>query len=442
MLKTLTRNFSNIIKKARGHGRLSEENIAESLAEFRAVLLEADVALPATDIFLSAVKDRAANARIDRQINPGQAFAEIVRRELTAIMGGDSAELNLKKTPAIVLACGLQGVGKTTNMAKIAKLLKSHKKRVILGSTDVRRPAALKQLAVLADSIGVEYADGGDKTEAIPRAEEIVRLARRRLADAVLIDTAGRVVLDDEMMDEIRQLSETVKPAEKLFFVDAMQGQDAINTARQFHEQVSITGVVLTKFDGDSRGGAALSARTVTGAPIKFVGVGEKLDDIQAFHPARIAARLLGMGDMASLAEQAIATDDGKAGRALQRAIQKPHQFDLNDQLMQLRQIKKMGGLRAMADKMPAALGDKIQDSHAEKLTRMEAVICSMTPAERARPEIIKASRKKRIAAGAGVTVPLVNELLKQHEQTRKMMKRVAKNPSALARMAGGMFGS
>ena len=440
MLKTLTRNFSDIIKKARGRGRLTEENIADSLGDIRLALLEADVAPPVADEFLAAVKTAATGERLARDINPGRAFAAIVHRELAAVMGGDHAELALKKTPAVVLACGLQGAGKTTNLAKIAKYLKSRKKRVMLASVDIYRPAALRQLATLAAAADISCLESDESENATARAAEFLKAARRGLADVLLMDTAGRTVLDDAMMNEIRALSDILLPAEKLFFVDAMQGMDAVETARRFHEAVGITGIVLTKFDGDSRGGAALSARAMTGAPIKFVGVGEKPDDLQAFHPARFASRILGMGDLESLAEQV--GDAPAAAHALARTIRKPHSFDLNDQLEQMRGVKKMGGIQSLAEKMPSAISDKIKNMEADssKLARMEAIICAMTPGERARPEIIKASRKRRIAAGAGVGVPLVNQLLAQHEHTRKMMKRFAKNPSGLARMMGEML--
>ena len=445
MLKTLTRSFSNIIKKARGQGRLTEDNIATSLGEIRNALLEADVALPIADQFLAAVKNRATGTRISTAINPGQAFAEIVRHELISLMGSDHTALKLKKSPAIILGCGLQGVGKTTNLAKIAKLLKTrNKKRVVVGTADIYRPAAHQQLSILADSIGIPCINNEQTTDVVARAKEIITAARKQLADVAIIDTAGRTTVDDEMMNEIRRLCELLSPAETLFFIDAMQGQDALNTAHTFHKTIAISGIVLTKFDGDSGGGAALSARAIIGAPIKFVGVGEKMDDLQEFHPARFAQRLLGLGDLASLAEQAAQSDNAAAVRSLHKSLKKPNSFDLNDQLEQIRQIKKMGGIQAMADKMPAAVGDKIKNMDDEQLQfgRMEAVICAMTPQERANPDMIKASRKRRIAAGSGTTVALINQLLVRHEQTRKMMKRFAKNPGGLMRTMSGMFNS
>ena len=406
----------------------------------RLALLDADAALPVVERFLDAVKQKALGMPISH--NPGQTFINIVRQEMADIMGGEQAQLILKKSPSVILACGLQGVGKTTNMAKIAKMLKTqNKKRVMLGSVDIRRPAALEQLSILAKSIDVTYADSDEKDDAIVRALDIVKTARRQLVDVILIDTAGRAVLDDEMMDEIRRLYQTLSPPETLFFVDSMQGQDAVNTAREFHKAVNITGIVLTKFDGDSRGGAALSARAITGASIKFVGVGEKMDDIQTFHPTRFASRILGMGDLESLAEQA-AKADPAALRATANVLKKPSGFDLNDQLTQLRQMKKMGGIKAMAENMPDSVAEKIKnlDDDAIKIGQLEAIICAMTPQERSHPDIIKASRKRRIAAGAGVKVTKINQLLTQHQQTGKMMKKFAKNPAGLMRMMSGMF--
>jgi signal recognition particle subunit SRP54 len=350
----------------------------------------------------------------------------------------------LKKSPAVVLACGLQGVGKTTSLAKIAKRLKEReKKRVLLASTDIRRPAALAQLKILSADIGVNYAESDNMSDAVSRGKELMNIAHRQLTDVVLMDTAGRTTLDDDMMDEIRRLAESLKPAETLFFVDSMQGQDAVNTARRFHDTLPLTGIVLTKFDGDARGGAALSARAVIGAPVKFVGVGEKPDDLQDFHPARFASRILGMGDLASLAEQAAEKTDQSVIRRLGKKLKKPDHFDLNDQLAQMQQMKKMGGVDAMVDKMPGMIADKLRgvEADGDKMKHMEAIIYSMTPGERAAPEIIKASRKRRIAAGSGATVNLVNQLLTQHEQTRKIMKRFAKNPAGMMRMMQNLLG-
>ena len=444
MLKTLTQNFSDIIKKARGQGRLSEDNIRAAMAEMRTAMLDADVALPVVTDFLQSVQDDAIGARVDSSVNPGQAFSAIVHRQLTVLMGGDNAALQLKKSPAVILACGLQGVGKTTNLAKIAKRLMARgKKRVLLGSADIHRPAAIEQLQTLAATIGASFATSAEMTDAVARTADMVNAARRQLADVLLLDTAGRTSVDEEMMNEICRLAAVAKPSEILFFVDAMQGQDAVNTARRFHESLPLTGIVLTKFDGDARGGAALSARAVIGAPIKFVGIGEKPDDLQDFHPARFASRILGLGDLATLAEQAVEKTDLAVMHKLGKKIKKNNSFDLNDQLAQMRQIKKVGGVSALADKLPAGVADKMRgaDDNEKKMRQLEAVICAMTPQERTLPDIIKASRKRRIAAGAGVQVQMVNQLLAQHEQTRKMMKQLAKNPAGLARMMRGMLG-
>ena len=306
MLKNLSRGFSRVVKQLRGRGRLTEENIAGALADLRAAMLEADAALPVAEQFLAAVKEQSAGLHIGRHMNPGQEFTRIVHHQLSELMGGDSAELILKKSPAVVLACGTQGVGKTTNLAKIAKTLKAgRKKRAALASVDIRRPAALRQLKILADSAAVDYIDSDETQNVAARAADILQSARRQLTDTLLLDTGGRLAVDEEMMNEIRQLAAAVSPSEILFFVDAMQGQSAVHAAKTFHDALSITGIVLTKFDGDARGGAALSAKFVTGAPVKFVGVGEKLDDLQPFHPSRFASRILGMGDLAGLAEQA-----------------------------------------------------------------------------------------------------------------------------------------
>lgn len=442
MLKGLARSFAGVIQRVRGQGRLTEADVDAALGDIRAAMLEADVALPVADAFLESARTRAVGAKLEKSMNPGRAFAEIVRAQLAEMMGGGHAALRLGKPPAVILACGLQGAGKTTSMAKIAKMLKDSKKRVVLGSADIRRPAALEQLDVLAQAAGVPCIGSDETADATARAKDILSSARRQLADALLMDAAGRLAVDEEMMQEMAALRDALSPAETLFFVDATQGQDALNTARKFHETVPVSGIVLTKFDGDGRGGAALSARAVTGAPVKFIGVGERLEDIQPFHPARFASRILGMGDMESLAEQAVAAaGDGGARRAV-KALKKPNAFDLNEQLEQIRQMQKMGGVGALAEQMPAGAAEKIQDASAgDRLKAMEAIILSMTPAERAAPEIIKASRKRRIARGAGAEVQDVNTLLAQHEQTRKIMKRFAKNPSGFMRMMGAALG-
>lgn len=433
MLDNLSRQFSNVIKKIGGQGRLTENNIADALADIRAALIDADVALPVADGFLAQVREGALGIRAD-SLNPGRMFVAIVHRQLAAMMGeGANSALNLKKPPAVVVICGLQGAGKTTTLAKIAKHLKTqHKKRVLLASLDVHRPAAIEQLRQLADGAGIACFDCAEM-DAVARAAAVLPMARRQLADAVLVDTAGRTTLDADMMAELSAVAKVLKPAETLFAVDAMQGRDAVNTAAEFGKTLPLTGLVLTKFDGDSRGGAALSAKAVTGCPIKFVGVGEKTDDLQLFHPGRFAGRLLGMGDIAGLADM-VRDKKPAAIKTIARG-----NFDLNDQLTQLREMKKMGGIKSVLEKMPGNLG--AQETDDAPLRKMEAAILSMTPGERAHPDIIKSSRKRRIAAGAGVSVMDINQMLRQFEQTRKVMKKLAKQPSAAMRIMQSMMG-
>ena len=443
MLETLTKNFSQIAKHLRGQARLTEENIQQSLAEIRTALLDADVATAVTDEFLTQVKNEALGHKVAESLNPGKAFLGIVHRQLTVLMGDANAPLNLKKAPSVVFACGLQGVGKTTNLAKIAGHLKTRlKKRVLLAGVDIRRPAAIEQLQILAESVQVPCFQSDEMTDAVKRVKQAMVQAQQELADVLLVDTAGRTTLDDDMMDEIRRLHATCKPAETLFFIDAMQGQDAVNTAHAFNDSVPISGLVVTKFDGDSRGGAALSAKSVTGKPIKFVGVGEKLDDLELFHPDRYASRILGMGDIASLAEQVQAKTDATALHRFDKKIRKkPGSFDLNDQLAQVRQMKKIGGISNVLDKLPGNLTEKMAGMNNDKeIARMEAIICSMTPHERRQPDIIKASRKRRIANGAAVTLADVNQVLQHHNMTQKIMKRHAKNPAAMIRMMRQML--
>ena len=441
MLNILSQQFSNVIKKLSGKGRLTEENIESAASDIRAALIDADVALPVAEAFLAQVKTQALGIRADA-LNPGKMFTAIVHRQLALMMGeGENIALNLKKPPAVVMVCGLQGAGKTTTLAKIAKRLRTReRKRVLLASVDVRRPAAIEQLRQLAESAGASFYNSDETSDVKQRAAGIIPQARRELADAVLVDTAGRTTLDAELMAELAELNAMLKPAETLFVVDAMQGRDAVNTAAEFGKTIPLTGIALTKFDGDSRGGSALSAKAVTGKPIKFVGVGEKNDDLELFHPARFAGRLLGMGDIAGLAELAQEKTDANAAAKLRRNLSRPGGFDLNDQLMQLREMKKMGGVRSVLEKMPGAanLGAALDDESPMK--KMEAAILSMTANERAEPDIIKASRKRRIAAGAGITVPEVNQMLKQFEQTRKLMKKMAQKPSAAMRMMQGIF--
>ena len=429
-----------MVKTVSGRGRLTESNIEEALRDIREAMLEGDVALEVVRSFLERVKQGAMGRRVSTSLNPGQEFIGVVRRELAVTMGGMNEKLRLNGSPALVLACGLQGVGKTTTVAKLAKRLREkQKKRVLLAGLDVRRPAALAQLETLAAAAGASCLKSAEMESAAVRAREIVPQARRELADVALVDTAGRTALDDEMMAEIRELAEILRPGEILFFVDAMQGQDAVNTARAFAEALPLTGIVLTKMDGDSRGGAALSAREATGRPIKFIGVGEKLDDLEPFHPERMASRILGMGDVMTLVEKAHSSDARDSAMRLMKKVnrQSGGGFDLNDQLEQFRQMKKMGGAREMLEKMPGVDASRLPSSEEadRRFKRMEAVILSMTPRERRRPELVKASRKRRIAAGSGTPVTAVNQLLRQHEQARKMMKRAVSKPGAMAQM-------
>ena len=446
MLQNLSSGFTRMVKSVSGRGRLTESNIDEALRDIRETMLEGDVALEVVRSFLERVKQGAVGRRVSTSLNPGQEFVGVVHRELALTMGGANEKLRLNGSPALVLACGLQGVGKTTTVAKLAKRLREkQKKRVLLAGLDVRRPAALAQLESLAETVGASCLKSDEMESATARAREIVPQARRELADVALVDTAGRTTLDDEMMDEIRELAEVLRPGEILFFVDAMQGQDALNTARAFADALPLTGVVLTKMDGDSRGGAALSAREETGKPIKFIGTGEKVDDLEPFYPERMAARILGMGDVMALVEKARASDAGETAARLMKKVGRHSGggFDLNDQLEQFRQMRKMGGAREMMEKMPGVDASRLppSDETERRFNRMEAVILSMTPRERRRPELVKASRKRRIAAGSGVPVPVVNQLLRQHDQARKMMKRAVSKPGAVAQMLKNLQG-
>lgn len=442
MLENLSSRFAGIVRGL-GGGRITEANIAAAMEEARAALLEADVALPVAREFVERAAKNAAGARVQKSVTPGQAFIKILHEELTRALGGDHAPLKIGRPPCFVLACGLQGVGKTTTLGKIAKRLKEkNKKRVMLAGLDIHRPAAMEQLRKNAEAAGAAFFENDEMQSAQKRAAALPAAANRVLADVVLVDTAGRNALDAEMMDEIRGICGALKPAETLFFVDAMQGQHAVNIARAFGEALPLTGLVLTKMDGDARGGAALSARHITGRPIKFVGAGEKPDDLQPFFPARLASRILGMGDVVSLVEKAQETADRKTLAQLTKKISKPSRFDLNDYLSQIQQLKKMGGAGGLLDKLPAAAAQKLQGAALEekRIRRLEAVILSMTPDERRLPPLIKASRKRRIAAGAGVEVPAVNEVLRQYETMQKMFKRFAKNPAGMARMLQGFM--
>ncbi len=444
MFENLTDRLGRALKNLRGQGRLTEDNIKDALREVRMALLEADVALPVVREFVEHVRARAVGQEVSGSLTPGQALIKIVRDELVAIMGAESAGLELNVTPpAVILMAGLQGSGKTTTVAKLARHLKERqKKSVLVVSADVYRPAAIRQLEVLAGEVGAEFfpCAADDKPEKIAAAA--IEHARRKFIDVVIVDTAGRLHIDEEMMGEIRRLHALVKPAETLFVVDSMTGQDAVNTAKVFHDALALSGVILTKIDGDTRGGAALSLRHVTGKPIKFLGVGEKTDALEVFHPDRIASRILGMGDMLSLIEEAERNIDRDKAEKFAQKLKKGKGFDLEDFREQMQQMRSMGGIAGMLDKLPGmsnlpqAARDQVDD---RKIRHMEAIVNSMTPQERRFPDVIKASRKRRIAAGAGLQVQDVNRLLKQFQQMQKMMKRVSKG--GIGRMMQGLKG-
>jgi signal recognition particle subunit SRP54 len=431
MLDNLTQRLGRVVKALRGEARLTEENIQEALREVRLALLEADVALPVVKQFIAAVRDKAVGQEVSGSLSPGQALIGVVQRELAALMGGGAAPLNLATTPpAVILLAGLQGSGKTTTAAKLARLLRDDsRKKVLLVSCDVYRPAAMEQLATLAQELDVDCFPTTPAGEPVPIALAALDWARKHYHDVLIIDTAGRLAIDEAMMREIAALHAALRPVETLFVVDAMQGQDAVNTAKAFAATLPLTGVVLTKLDGDARGGAALSVRQMTGAPIKFAGVSEKLDGLEVFHPERMASRILGMGDVLTLIEDAHKQVDRHEAAKLARKVKSGKGFDLDDFKAQFGQMRKMGGVQGLLDKLPAELVRVAQTAQADDraIRRLEGIINSMTPAERSRPELLKASRKRRVAAGAGVSVQEVNRLLAQFDQAQKMMKMVAK---------------
>jgi len=461
MLDNLTQRLTRVVKTIRGEARLTETNTQDMLREVRMALLEADVSLPVVRDFVARVKEKAMGEDVVGSLKPGQALVGVVNRELTALMGGDlgphASELSLSvQPPAVILMAGLQGAGKTTTTGKLAKWLsegqhvqngrKSGKKKVLVVSADVYRPAAIEQLKTVAGQVGVDFLPSDISQKPLDIARNAVEHARRHHYDVLIVDTAGRLGIDEAMMIEIRALYDQIKPVETLFVVDAMQGQDAVNTAKAFADALPLTGVVLTKLDGDSRGGAALSVRHVTGKPLKFVGVSEKLDGLEPFHADRMAQRVLGMGDIVSLVEQAQQNIDIAEAQKLAAKIKTGNKFDLNDFRDQLGQVKKMGDMSSMLEKLPAqfqAAAGQLQSGQAEKqLRRTEGILNSMTPAERAKPELIKAQRKRRIAAGSGVPVQEVNKLLNQFEQMQGMMKQMQKGGMAkMMRAMGGMKG-
>ena len=446
MFDNLTGRLSRVIKTLRGEARLTEANIQEALREVRMALLEADVALPVVRDFVARVREQALGQEVTGSLTPGQAAVGVVYRELVRLMGEKNDALDLAvQPPAVVLLAGLQGSGKTTTAGKLARWLKTeHRKKVLLASCDVYRPAAIEQLATLAKQVEVDFFPSAVGEKPVEIGGRALDFARKHYHDVLIVDSAGRLGIDQEMMREIGELHAALKPVETLFVVDAMQGQDAVNTAKAFSDAVPLTGVVLTKLDGDARGGAALSVRSVTGKPIKFAGTGEKVTGLEPFYPDRMASRILGMGDVLSLIEDVQKTVDREEAEKLAKKVKSGKGFDLDDFKQQISQMKKMGGLSALADKLPGNLAQLAQGApqmEDKTIRRIEGIIDSMTPQERTRPEIIKASRKRRIAAGAGVTVQEVNRLLNQFEQAQKMMKMMAKGGIAgLMRSMKGMF--
>lgn len=442
MFDNLSERLSKTIRNLRGQGRLTEENIKDALREVRMALLEADVALPVVKTFIENVRERAMGQEVLKSLTPGQTLVKVVNDELVHVMGdaNDALDLNVQP-PAVILMAGLQGSGKTTSSAKLARMLaEREKKSVLLTSCDIYRPAAIDQLKTLAGEVNAGFFPSSPDQDPVEIASNAIQHARKQHIDVVIVDTAGRLHIDDEMMNEIRRLHAAVNPVETLFVVDSMTGQDAANTARTFNEVLPLTGVILTKTDGDARGGAALSIRSITGKPIKFIGVGEKTAALEPFHPDRVASRILGMGDVLSLVEEAEQKVDREAAGRLAKKLSKGKGFDMNDFRDQLDQMLNMGGLAGLMDKLPGAAQlpkDGMPDDR--QVHRMKAIINSMTPKERAFPAIIKGARRRRIAAGSGTQVQDVNRLLKQHLQMQKMMKKMSKG--GMAKMLRGMKG-
>jgi signal recognition particle subunit SRP54 len=450
----LSDRLSRLVKTMRGQARITESNVQDMLREVRMALLEADVALPVVRDFIARVRDRALGAEVRSSLSPGQAFVGIVDRELAATMGPDGggvAELDLAtQPPAVILMAGLQGAGKTTTTAKLAKhLIEKRRKKVLTVSADVYRPAAIEQLKTVTRQAGAEWFPSSKDDAPVAIARAALEHAKSRYFDVLLVDTAGRLAIDEKLMAEIRELHAALRPVETLFVVDAMQGQDAVNTAKAFKEALPLTGIVLTKMDGDSRGGAALSVRTITGAPIKFAGTSEKLDGLEVFDAKRHAGRILGMGDIVGLVQEVEKNVDVAAAQKLADKVKSGSSFDLNDFLSQISQMKKMGGLGGLLDKLPSQLSGRAGQlgpaelERAERdVRRMEGIICSMTPLERRKPELLKATRKRRIASGAGVQVQDVNRLLNQFEQMRDVMKKMkGGGMMKMMKRMGGMKG-
>lgn len=444
MFDGLSERLAKTAQRLRGQGRLTEENIHDALRDVRMALLEADVALPVVRTFIEDVKRRAMGEEVLTSLTPGQIFINIVQQEMIKVMGEANEHLDLAtQPPAVILMAGLQGAGKTTTIAKLAKLLQEReKKKTLLVSCDVYRPAAIDQLNTLANQVGAEFYPSTKDQDPAMIATEAIDHARRQHIDVVLVDTAGRLHIDDDMMAEIKRVHAAAQPIETLFVVDSMTGQDAANTAQAFNEALPLTGVILTKTDGDARGGAALSIRQITGKPVKFMGVGEKIDALEPFHPDRVVSRILGMGDVLSLVEEVQQKVDHKKAEQLAKKVRKGKNFDFNDLMDQFQQMQNMGGMAGLIDKMPGmgGMAEKVKDQvNDREIRRMIAIIQSMTPKERRFPDIIKGSRKRRIAAGCGLQVQDVNRLMKQHQQMRKMMKKMSKG--GMAAMMRGMKG-
>jgi signal recognition particle subunit SRP54 len=446
MFENLTERLSRTVKNLRGQGRLTDDNIKETLREIRMALLEADVALPVVRGFIDQVREKALGQEVLNSLSPGQALVKIVNDELVEVMGASHSGLDLQhQPPVVVLMAGLQGAGKTTTVAKLAKrLIEQDKKHVMVVSADVYRPAAIDQLQTLASEVGAVFFPSSASSKPVDIVRDAQVAARRENADVLLVDTAGRLHIDHDMMDEIQAIHAAINPAETLFVVDSMTGQDAANTAKAFGDALPLTGVVLTKADGDARGGAALSVRQITGKPIKYIGSGEKADALEAFHPERIASRILGMGDILSLVEEAHAKVDQDKARKLVQKVRKGRGFDLEDLRDQFAQMEKMGGLSSLVDKLPGVGGNVSQQlqnpEHMKQMKRMVAIIDSMTPQERRKPELINGSRKRRVANGSGTQIQDVNRLLKQHKQMQKMMKKMG-NKGAMRGMMSAVKG-
>ncbi|MDR9424146.1 MAG: signal recognition particle protein [Marinobacter sp.] len=448
MFENLQDRLSGSLRKISGQAKLTDDNIKDTLREVRMALLEADVALPVVKAFIEGVRKRAIGQEVQRSLTPGQVFIKVVQQELERVMGDGNESLNLAtRPPAVIMMAGLQGAGKTTTVAKLSRFLKEReKKSVMVVSADVYRPAAIRQLETLASEVGVEFFPSTADQDPLDIASGAIDAARRKHVDVVILDTAGRLHVDEDMMGEIGRLHKAINPVETLFVVDAMTGQDAANTAKAFNDALPLTGVVLTKTDGDARGGAALSVRHITGKPIKFLGIGEKTDALEPFHPDRVASRILGMGDVLSLIEEAERKLDHKKAQKLTKKIKKGKGFDLEDFRDQLQQMKQMGGIGGMLDKLPGGMGQMAQAAQQQvsdkSVGQMEAIICSMTPKERRYPDTINNSRKRRIAAGSGTQIQDINRLLKQHKQMAKMMKKFGKKGgmSNMMRGLGGMM--